>query len=424
MFTNTNCSWNKGSAAQIIGTMKGFYLAFGESHFTLFSQELGSDTEAALHLKKYGYIFDINGYTTEKKYHNSLFKKIRPQICLLVYAIVFRIARLFRITPGIRLKNRILSSYNKADLIVDLSGDSFSDDGRIGFSIINCLSLLISYFLKKPFILYSQSMGPFNWYSRPLVRFCLQRSKVIIIRENISLDYLRRLHLKNVPIFVKPDCAFCMESAHSDRIREIFVNEEIKNDTNNYTVGISVSGDLERANPNYVRLIAGIVDWLVESYNTSILLVSHVFAGNWKNAVDDRMTASNVFSMLKHSSSVYIIKNEYSPIELKGIIGNSYLFIGSRMHANIAALSMGIPTISIGYTHKYQGIMNSFGLGEFALESDVDPDKLTKTVSLMWNNYNTIRSNLLKKCIEINNLSLNSIIDVKDIISNSINYRF
>ena len=60
-----------------------------------------------------------------------------------------------------------------------------------------------------------------------------------------------------------------------------------------------------------------------------------------------------------------MIEEDYDAEELKGIIGQCDLFIGSRMHSNIAALSQSIPTIALGWSYKYYGIMKRLGMEEY-----------------------------------------------------------
>jgi hypothetical protein len=38
------------------------------------------------------------------------------------------------------------------------------------------------------------------------------------------------------------------------------------------------------------------------------------------------------------------------------------MFIGSRMHACIAALSQGVPTVGLAYSDKFRGVFESLGL--------------------------------------------------------------
>ena len=46
-------------------------------------------------------------------------------------------------------------------------------------------------------------------------------------------------------------------------------------------------------------------------------------------------------------------------MEAKGFISNMDFFVGSRMHATVGAFSMGVPTVSIAYSRKFQGLYNS-----------------------------------------------------------------
>jgi colanic acid/amylovoran biosynthesis protein len=44
--------------------------------------------------------------------------------------------------------------------------------------------------------------------------------------------------------------------------------------------------------------------------------------------------------------------------------------MGARMHANIGALSSGIPTIAIAYSHKTPGIMGALSQSDLVLDID------------------------------------------------------
>ncbi len=44
-------------------------------------------------------------------------------------------------------------------------------------------------------------------------------------------------------------------------------------------------------------------------------------------------------------------------MQYKGIAARSALMVAERMHAGIAALSSGVPTVTIGYSRKFAGIM-------------------------------------------------------------------
>ena len=59
--------------------------------------------------------------------------------------------------------------------------------------------------------------------------------------------------------------------------------------------------------------------------------------------------------------------------------------IASRMHAGIAGLSSGVPTLFAGWSHKYLGLMEEIGLGEFVWEQrDAAPGSLPPLFDRMW----------------------------------------
>lgn len=421
LIIDTNCSWNKGSAAQVISTMLAFEHTFDNCEFTLLSEEPDLDLEAAHHYEEIGLSLNIIGYPAKKgqkiqfTYFISMYRVTR----IFILSLFWRILSAIRIPTDFILHERSISKYAESDLIVDLSGDSFSDDRKLGFSLYNCLAILPIIIFNKPFILYSQSIGPFRWYSRPVVRFCLGKAKGIILREKVSVNYLNALKLVGVFTSLKPDCAFALRPASSERVHNILVSEKIDYQDNKLLAGISISGNMEKANKHYLKLMAEMIDWMIDNFDVQVLLISHVFARSWFRAIDDRETAENIFSNIRNKSRVKIIKNEYTPYELKGIIGCTDIFIGSRMHANIAALSMGVPTITLGYTHKYQGIMASFGLEAFAIEHNVSLEQFKNTVNQLWNKRQQIREMLKEKSAVANESALKSIEEIKEIIANS-----
>ncbi len=70
------------------------------------------------------------------------------------------------------------------------------------------------------------------------------------------------------------------------------------------------------------------------------------------------------------------IVQELDPLRLKGLLGRPQLVVGSRFHALVASLSQGVPTLGIGWSHKYEELFNDFGCGEFCLRPPLDPERI------------------------------------------------
>jgi polysaccharide pyruvyl transferase WcaK-like protein len=50
-------------------------------------------------------------------------------------------------------------------------------------------------------------------------------------------------------------------------------------------------------------------------------------------------------------------------------------FVGSRMHACIAALSQCIPTVGIAYSKKFSGVFESIGVGHLVADPRIMNEK-------------------------------------------------
>jgi polysaccharide pyruvyl transferase WcaK-like protein len=113
--------------------------------------------------------------------------------------------------------------------------------------------------------------------------------------------------------------------------------------------------------------------------DTAILLVPHVVALQESDALppksvpkkgyreqSDRVACGSIYEEFsaKYSDRIFLVRGQYNHNETKYIIGLCDFFVGARMHACIAALSQGIPTVGIAYSRKFQGVFESIGVGD------------------------------------------------------------
>ena len=103
------------------------------------------------------------------------------------------------------------------------------------------------------------------------------------------------------------------------------------------------------------------------------MLVPHVF-GTKEHIESDSAACELIYAELKpkYQNKLYRVRGNYDQGEIKYIIGLSDFFIGSRMHACIAALSQNIPAVAIAYSKKFIGVLKTIN----AESSVVDPRKL------------------------------------------------
>ena len=113
------------------------------------------------------------------------------------------------------------------------------------------------------------------------------------------------------------------------------------------------------------------------------------------NGEDDRSIAREVFQLTRNKKGFKILTKDYSPEELKGMIGYMDLFIGTRMHSNIFAASTCVPTIAIGYRHKTKGIMEMLGIEKYECEmSTLQFRDIIQKIQDAWTNKETLKESL------------------------------
>lgn len=274
-----------------------------------------------------------------------------------------------------------IDRYIRSDIIIDISGDSISEVTGFQGTIYHFLHIWLALTLNKPTIVYAQSVGPFK-FTKPLAKNLLNKVDMITLRGKTSYDYLQKIGIYKPLIYLTADLAFLMEPSPVEEIDKIFLDHKIEGE---YFVGLSVSHKMATeyvSYSKYIELMAKITDYIIDELHAIVIFIPHV-TGPKKD--DDRIVADDIYKIVNNKDQVRLIRNDYTPQEMKGIIGKCDLFIGARMHACIGALSMGIPTINISYHHKSNDIMAMFGYEKNILSSqDLNLGNLIPLIDETW----------------------------------------
>jgi colanic acid/amylovoran biosynthesis protein len=308
----------------------------------------------------------------------------------------------------------IIKGYLKADVILALNGDSYSDDCKIFGTRVPCSLLVwaqisLGLLLKKPVIIMPQSIGPFKTsITRFLARFSLNRTKIILARGNITSKYLESIGVNKNKIYETCDLAFLLEPCSKERTLQIIADEKA-NISNHPIVGMSISQSIVSFAKNnrglsrrifYYSQMAKLADYLVKEFNATVFLFASVTERRSQH--DDRIAIHEVFRRMIFKDQVFEIKGEYDPSEFRGVVGVCDLFIGARMHANIAALSMNIPTIAISYSHKTSEIMRQCGQEKYICDiNDITFEDMKSKVNDIWNQKEKVKMEINDKVLKM-----------------------
>jgi colanic acid/amylovoran biosynthesis protein len=253
-----------------------------------------------------------------------------------------------------------------------------------------------------------QTIGPFGHpISKRVARFFLRHAERVYTRDFRCLDEVAGL-LAGAPNPAKfcHDVGFVLDPVEPARLDG--VDWPARPDPKMPLVGVNVSGLLYRGGythnnmfglcADYEALIHKLIGLLIDKKSAAVLLVPHVF-GSGADAESDLAACQQIWQKLKDKfgEKLGIVRRPFDQSELKYIIGSCDFFVGSRMHACIAALSQAVPAVSVAYSDKFVGVMETIGL-EYAVADarHLNENEVLAVVEHCFDRRGEIRNGLLE----------------------------
>jgi colanic acid/amylovoran biosynthesis protein len=295
-----------------------------------------------------------------------------------------------RLVPGVRdvllRRNRWLRAIAKADAALAVSGgDSFSDIYGLGRFFYVVLPQLLALSLGVKLIMLPQTIGPFRGKpARGIARFLMRNASSIYSRDKAGITEVHALLGNDAPPNKAKFCydmGFVLEP-HAPKHTDTAGLDLDRIPRLRPLVGLNVSGLLliggyTKSNMfklllNYGDLIDELIAELIDRKGADVLLIPHVYG---EGDESDTTASRFVHERLKqrHGRHLFVVRGVYDQSEIKHVIGSCDFFVGSRMHACVAAISQGIPAVGIAYSDKFAGVFESIGAGATV----ADPRRLT-----------------------------------------------
>jgi colanic acid/amylovoran biosynthesis protein WcaK/AmsJ len=301
-------------------------------------------------------------------------------VWILLLALVYKFVPISSLRTRIKGSNPFLNCLSQADFVADIhGGDSFSDIYGFKRLFLGSVPDFIAILMRKKLVLLPQTYGPYkSRIARWVAKYIVAHSSGVFSRDDEGFKVLRKLlgkKAEQVAIKFCPDVAFSLEPREP---QQIDINPPLKPDDASTLVGINVSGllfiggysgdNMFGLNCSYPDFIRDLFENLLADAGVHILLVPHVFGAY---ASDDLKACIKALELVPENcrDRVHVVTRKYDQNEIKYIIGGCDFFIGSRMHACIAALSQYIPCVGLAYSRKFVGVFDSFGMGDMVLDA-------------------------------------------------------
>lgn len=266
-------------------------------------------------------------------------------------------------------------------------GDGFSDiySARTFFSRL--AESISAIKMRTRLIILPQTLGPFKEQaSFRLGMYILKHATKVFIRDDKFTDELKKQYIAYE--LTNDLSAYMLPEAFDIDIRPMSVGLNISGlaYSNNYG---PLAGHFA-AYPKFInRLIVAF-----QELGTNVYLIPHSY--NYVHTEtnnDDLAACRQAYDALSSKEKITVIDVDLPSPRVKYVISRMSFFIGTRMHANFAAIFTKVPLVGLSYSYKFEGAFHTNGIPSEQLVSVVDmseqniPANVEKIIKI----YNKIR---------------------------------
>jgi colanic acid/amylovoran biosynthesis protein len=212
----------------------------------------------------------------------------------------------------------------------------------------------------------------------------------------------------DTPIKVTADSAFSLPNPMNIPKYRQTIDNSVGNkynwiNLNKLNVGISVRNwsisNTQRK--QYINSILNLIKHILNKYDATITF--------WPQVLEDIPLSKMIYELLPedYRRNCFVVSDDLDPLVLKGLYGYVDIFVGTRMHSTIFAMTMNVPTISIAYMPKSQDLMHRLKLEDLLFNiGSIEGDSLIETFEYTLNNNDFIKLKLKKEMNYMHELAL------------------
>lgn len=261
-------------------------------------------------------------------------------------------------------------------------GDGFSDIYGTTTFLLRLHETNIAMKRHVPVIILPQTIGPFSLLkNRNIAERILRYAEKIYVRDDKFVADLKKMGL---------DYEMTMDLSAYMQPQPFDINI-LPN-----AIGLNVSGlaysntfqTLSGQFASYPYLMKAIIRYF-QSQNVPIYLIPHSYNyNNPEDSNDDLLAIRDLYAKLDNKSNVHVVDRDMISPEVKYVISQMSFFIGTRMHANFAAIYTKVPLFGLAYSYKFQGAFEANGIYDStALINNITESECNDIVKRIANKY-------------------------------------
>ena len=356
-------SGNKGSASMLLGLRDAFAKAGIDARFAVFSYYPERDGNVA---------GELENVTVHPGHPRDIFFKLLPGLLLSTFV--------RRFVPAVWRGH--IQVLRDSDAVLLVGGTTFCD--TMLFKVPwNVLAALPAYWLHRPTVFLSQTVGPCrNMLNRLAARWALARALEVHARGRQSAEWCQSVGVSRH--CYSPDLSFSLAIPEiGDLEKKVRVLSELRDQrekTGMRAIGVApnsiVYSEAGKRATDYIMFLVSVVKSIHEE-NFLPVLIPHSYRQDVDNLHNnDRAVCQQVLQRLGDRVPCFYVDADLNSAELRALIGQLDLLVASRFHSMISALAMGVPPITYGWgEHKCSEVLKEFRVQELYVPVDeMDPE--------------------------------------------------
>jgi polysaccharide pyruvyl transferase WcaK-like protein len=284
---------------------------------------------------------------------------------------------------------KIAKALDESDMLLDIGGITFSD-GRGKYLPFNILTIWPAMILGVPVIKLAQAVGPFHqFFNRLNANLFLKKCRHIFARGEKTAEFLTDLGYPAEKSDLVADVAFLYQPEFSlSKENEDKVSALLKkiNGTRKpvvvFSPSILVNTQSTKKGLDYAAKFYELINYLGKDRYHFIFIPNASREGSDKKHNNDLLTLAEMRQRAESGAldadvlpAIDWVDYDINTASIRAIIATADVLVTSRYHAMISGLCLAVPTVVIGWGHKYKETMTYFDLGQYSLDfGDADMD--------------------------------------------------
>lgn len=300
---------------------------------------------------------------------------------------------------GVRVPDTLLPADVRAlrscRALLDVTGISFHD-GRLGVVAYNVVCLWPALLLQVPVVRLSQAMGPFrNPLNRWAARRILRSSTHSFARGRLTAELMRQLDVRDARWSVAADVAFAyrpddrLTTENLAEVAELVERLAAAREAGRSVIAVIPSSLVLKSSlaegDDYVGSLRRLLQHLHAGGRHVLLVPNATSEGHDTLRNNDlevirrleRALAGD--AALTHPAFLTVVRRDVDTASIRSLLACCDATITSRFHGMVASLALGVPALVLGWSHKYEEVLEMFGSASDAVQAAdalADPNRV------------------------------------------------